>query len=180
MHSILTGFALFFLFSSFFYFSGGYVFIFHLRQQQVRQEMKMRIKQGVPEGELILLKITRSEEENSPAFQRIHEREFRYHGQMYDIVRQEQHSDTAWYYCVSDDQETVLFTHLDEQVARTMNSNPDQQRQQTQLQRFLQSLFFSSSGLNPQFHNSLPQFFAAYAFQVKAWHSTPEPPPPQV
>ncbi len=42
--------------------------------------------------------------------------EFRYHGEMYDILSQEQRGDTIWYYCHHDEEETALVNGLLEQL----------------------------------------------------------------
>jgi hypothetical protein len=47
-------------------------------------------------------------------FQRIDERKCRYDGVLYDVVRQEIHGDTTWYYRLRDEDETRLFANLDE------------------------------------------------------------------
>ena len=116
---------------------------FKLRQYQIRKEIKYQIKSSLNETELILLKIPVSLEANpTKDFQRMHAGEFRYQGNMYDIVKQESHRGTTWYWCIWDKQETALFANLDEMVNRALTNNPVQQASHDQLKRFLDSLYY--------------------------------------
>ena len=89
----------------------AYYFVFKLRQEKVRKEIKMMLKAGVPDGELSVI---RHAEDNAHEFRWIHSREFRYKGVMYDVVKSEIAPDGArLLYCVTDHQETLLFANLD-------------------------------------------------------------------
>jgi hypothetical protein len=86
---------------------GGYYPVFKLSQWEVRKEMKRKLKLGVPEKELhhinANLKVEWVEEG----------REFRYHGEMYDIIRTETVNDKPVFVCISDEEEESLFSQLD-------------------------------------------------------------------
>lgn len=159
----------------------GYLAIFKVQQYQVRREIKQRIKAGVPEHELVLLKIPRAlEEQPNSSFQRIHSREFRYHGMMYDIVRQESHGDATWYYCILDAKESGLFANLDELVKRETAKNS---RHKQQTERFYQLLnvLFIVQRVPPQPPGSeRERELANYRFRLQTWTSTPPTPPPKV
>lgn len=81
------------------------------------------IRQRVPEEQLEVFAIPMAEEllPDGP-FQRVHEREFWYHGHLYDIVRSEKQHDTTIYYCINDIAEQKLFTRLDEHVRAHMGT----------------------------------------------------------
>lgn len=161
--------------------SAGYLLIFKVQQTQIRREIKQRIKAGVSETELVLLKIPRTLEENpNNVFRRIHAREFRYHGNMYDIVRSEQHGDVTWYYCLSDEKETRLFANLDEYVNRDMHHNPEQQKQTERLEHLLRTLFFNKSTNLKLTHFTEEIEPVTYLFRIKTWVSSPSTPPPEV
>jgi hypothetical protein len=94
--------------------AAGSQLYFGFRFHQIKKDIKRQLKQGVPDDELELLKIPRSFETGAdPRFERIHAREFRYLGRMYDIVRQETRGDTTWYWCIHDFRESALFAQLD-------------------------------------------------------------------
>ena len=161
--------------------TASYLLVFKIQQYQIRKEIKQQIKAGVPEDELVLLKIPLSLESSAhnDQFQRIHDREFRYQGEMYDIVRQEQHGDTTWYYCLWDEKESELFAQLDEQVAQQMNQNPAQKKQHEQLDRLLHALYLTDSKyyLFSKFINNNHNK-SYYTFVLKNWSESPPTPPP--
>lgn len=91
---------------------------FVIAQNNIRKEIKLRIKQSVPEEELILIALT---QEEAASLQWLKSYEFRYRGGMYDIVRSHTSGDSVYYMCVNDVQEEQLFVNLHEQVERQMN-----------------------------------------------------------
>jgi hypothetical protein len=160
--------------------AAGHFFVFKILQHEIRREIKQQIKAGVPEAELVLLKIPRNlEEKNNPIFQRIHEREFRYGGDMYDIVRQETNGDTTWYYCLADEKETLLFANLDELVKQDMAGNPQHRKQIDELLRLFGALYFSHK-IDDLFIFSNQQKAATFFFfSLKTWDFPPSTPPPE-
>ncbi len=96
-----------------FHILGVYV-SFEIKEHYIKKDIKRRIKQGVPEGELAQIIYKPS---NKNQFDWKHEAEFRYNGTMYDIVRRETLNDsTQIFYCVNDSQETILFQDLEKQL----------------------------------------------------------------
>jgi len=160
--------------------AAGYFFVFKLQQHEIRQEIKQQIKAGVPEEELVLFKIPQILGEKPPAtFQRIHAREFRYNGKLYDIVREETHGDTTWYYCLPDEKETQLFANLDELVKRDMDQNPARQQQRERILQLFGPLFFSRHQDFPFLDSAEEVKFAADRFGLKIWIDPPPTPPPE-
>lgn len=96
----------------------GFMFTFVAAQNKIRKEIKMRIKQSVPQEELVLFAFTADE---AASLQWITSYEFRYKGGMYDIVWTRTSGDSVYYQCVNDVQEEELFKNLQEQVERQMN-----------------------------------------------------------
>lgn len=160
--------------------SAGYIIVFKVQQNLIRHEIKQQIKSGVPESEQVLLVISHAIQQNREVFQRIHSREFRYYGKMYDVIKQEDKNGTTWFFCISDEQETSLFARLDEQVKKEMQT-PASEKQREKLQQWGNPLFFTENAKNTlatdpscQIHSTL------YSFSVKMWESPPETQPPQV
>lgn len=159
----------------------GYLVIFKIQQYQVRREIKQRLKAGVPEHKLLLLKIPRAlEEQPNSSFQRIHSREFRYQGNMYDIIRQELHHDTTWYYCILDAKETGLFANLDEMVKRETAQNSRNKPQLERLYQLLNVLFIVQRVLPQPPASKKERALANYHLGLQTWISTPPTPPPKV
>lgn len=93
---------------------------FFAAQAQVRREIKQRIKQSVPEAELVLIAVT---PETASSLRWLESHEFRYRGGMYDVVRTAVSGDTTRYFCINDVQEERLFAALDEHVRKQMQTD---------------------------------------------------------
>ncbi|MBI5473266.1 MAG: hypothetical protein HY961_13060 [Ignavibacteriae bacterium] len=99
----------------------GYLAVFSVIQYRIREEIKGMLKASVPETQLEYLSFhTASLQRGECAVQWIEDHEFRYHGQMFDIVRTVMSGDTTTFVCINDRQEEKLFAHLDSHVARQM------------------------------------------------------------
>ena len=109
-----------------------------------------------------------------------HAQEFRYQGEMYDVVSSYQESDTLFIECWKDHEETELKNKLYNQLVQ---ENPISTRQREHTSRFftfLQSLVYSKSipaqcfsiqfpGKSQSYHNSF--------FYQRSGLSPPSPPP---
>jgi len=121
--------------------AGTYV-VFKHYQYKIRKEVKRKIKKGVEEKDLVLLKIPKNlEESNNQKFNRIHSKEFSYLGEMYDIVRQAEYADTTYYWCIWDKEETALFAQLEDNFNKIWNTNPLKQNTSELALNFIKSFF---------------------------------------
>jgi hypothetical protein len=160
--------------------TAGHLFFFKIRQYEIRREIKQRIKAGIPETELALHKIPNTLEiKTNSAFQRIDEREFRYDGVIYDVVRQEIHGDTTWYYCLRDEDETRLFANIDELVQQDMAGNPQHRKQVDELLRILDVLYCRHQAESFFIFSSEQKAAAFFFFSLKTWDFPPSTPPPE-
>ncbi len=160
--------------------AAGHLVILKIQQYGIRREIKQRITAGAPDQVLALIKIPKTLEEKSRhIFQRIDEGEFRYNGNMYDIVRQEAHGDTTWYYCLSDEKETQLFANLDDLVKRETSRDASQKQRLVRLLDWLGSLFFDHCR-DAMFVFSAEEIeLACHVFGLKTWIGAPITPPPE-
>jgi hypothetical protein len=113
-------FALIFLFL-YVYNIAGYLAVFSAMQFRIRSEVKKALKASVPESELTSFAFPTSSIEYS--VQWIEDHEFRYNGNLYDIVRSHTCGDTTYFACINDAQEEQLFDHLDNHVQRHMGDS---------------------------------------------------------
>ncbi len=160
--------------------STGYYLYFRIQQQHIRHEIRQQIKAGIPEDELVLLKIPRSVQENRDEFQRIHDHEFRYQGKMYDIIRQENHGEATWFLCISDEKETLLFARLDEQVKKEMKTLPGNDKQRERLLQWHHTLFLTETGISvllDAYDTGQPESLISW---YKDWEHPPDTPPPVI
>ncbi|HET6273689.1 MAG TPA: hypothetical protein VFG32_11950 [Bacteroidota bacterium] len=123
----------------------GYLAVFKTMQYHVRKEIKRQIKEAVPQKDLTLITIAEGEES---ALNWIKDNEFRYMGNLFDVVRYSRQNDTTYYYCVNDTQEELLFENLDAHVKTQMNADGAAQKtadlfKSTIKDHFPQSLTFS-------------------------------------
>lgn len=123
----------------------GYLAVFKAMQYHVRKEIKRQIKEAVPQKDLVLITIAEGEES---ALHWIKDHEFRYLGNLFDVVRHRTQNDTTYYYCVNDTHEELLFENLDAHVRAQMNADGAAQKTADVFKSitkdyFLQSLTFS-------------------------------------
>lgn len=176
MQSLLSVLLLFFLLFQ----AVGYLFIFTAQQYNIRTEIQQQIKAGVPVTDLVLFKILpTSSKKTHSIYQWIHESELRYDGNLYDVVCQEVHGDTTWYYCISDEKETQLFANLDKLVKRDMSQNTEWQQRVGKLLQLLGPWFLSPPKSLPLFESTEETAANDYCFRLKNWTNVPPPPPPK-
>jgi len=123
----------------------GYLAVFKAMQYHVHTDIKRQIKEAVPQEDLVLITIPKGEER---ALHWIKEHEFRYMGDLFDIVRYRSQCDTTYYYCINDAQEELLFENLDAHIRTQMNADGTAQKAADMFKNitkdyFLQSLTFS-------------------------------------
>ncbi|WP_417599830.1 hypothetical protein [Owenweeksia hongkongensis] len=158
--------------------STGMYLMHSVQVAYVRHEMKQRIKAGVPEADLVLLKIAKSEEENSDIFEREHSREFRYYGQMYDVMRLEDKGDTTYYTCIHDVKESKLFERLDRMVLDQLSENEDQKKHREMMLGFFTKVYLPTHIPDAKYFNSKVKSVFTYRdfFSEKHCHDFIEPP----
>lgn len=93
------------LLMAFLYNTFGYYAVYRINRASVRAEMKKTL--ACKEKKLLVLTIFNPARD--PGFRRIHEKEFMYHGAMYDVVREETQGLTTVFYCVRDFKEEMLI-----------------------------------------------------------------------
>lgn len=117
----------------------GYFFVFKAKELQIKSEVKKLIKESVPESQLTIIRLTQG---NKYDFIWIHEKEFRYKGSMYDIVKRKAvAAGVTDYYCIQDEKETGLFRNLNTFVKGMMNGNNQTARVNNLFSLFLSGLF---------------------------------------
>lgn len=98
--------------------------VFKLQQWHWTSAIKQQIKAGVPEADLVQLKIAKSwEQGDNDRFERKHSREFKFDGEWYDVVKSEDLGDSTLYYCIHDIKEGQLFAQLEEITQSVMDSD---------------------------------------------------------
>lgn len=117
--------------------------VFYIIRSDIRHEIKERIEASAPEASLVLVKIAK---DNPPKNFQFTEagREFRYKGQMYDIVRQEVKNDSILYYCIHDIRESQLYAKVEQQLQDEFSTSPQHQTKHRELIKKIPDFYLPS------------------------------------
>lgn len=119
----------------------GAGFFYNIWLYSIKEQVKEKLESEFPE-EVKVIKIPKSWEDNPPQEFKWHEEhEFRYHGQMYDVIDKESHGNQIWYYCYWDKAETELLNNLSKYVSNYLSQQPDQQEKSNYLKIILEKTF---------------------------------------
>ena len=72
-------------------------------------------------------------------------KEFRYNGNMYDVVRTLKKGDTTIYYCYADVRESKLISEIDKQVNDYLKAHPTESQKGNNLLKKVMGLFYIST-----------------------------------
>lgn len=98
------------------------VFMFLYYQKQViKNKVATQILSRIHKEDLVLLKSTKN---TSSHYRWMNNKEFRYNGRMYDVVRIEHKKDTTYYWCWQDDEETTINQQIDHLVVVAFSGVP--------------------------------------------------------
>lgn len=142
-------------------------------QWDIRRDVAAAIRAGISEDQLVLIKI---KTQSPPAdFVWLEADEFRYQNGVYDIVRQEIHGDSSYFYCLYDDRETAFYALVEERATDELHHNPERREQRSQLLdkipkfyfvcqyfdlvfdiKFGESLIIGTKNIHAQFHPTTP------------------------
>jgi hypothetical protein len=68
-----------------------------------------------------VISVTIAQLENGIEVERINDREIRYRGYMYDLVKVERHLDIVTFYCINDEKENMLEKEFSENLRKNIN-----------------------------------------------------------
>ena len=144
----------------------------------IKKEVKHKIIAGIDKDELVLLKFSQKAIYTELRWE--HEAEFKYKGEMYDIVEKEISGDTTYYWCWWDHEETRLNKQLASLLDNILGSDKQSHEKQRQLFTFLKSLYIMEL---PQWNCHPPVREKKQMAYHKAMYSSyfaPPPTPPPV
>jgi hypothetical protein len=154
------------------------VLIFKQQQYNVRKEMKWYIKNGVPENERLLFYADKLQAD-AENLTWIHDWEFRYHGEMYDILEKNTVDGKLVYVCIHDVKESGLFAQLDSLVEKAMKSNTPLNAHSKAVNQFFASLFYEQNTESKLFNALCQEIFFFWAEDERSSVLAPEPQPPE-
>jgi hypothetical protein len=114
----------------FFYSIVGFYLNFAIEQCRIKEEIKEKIIKQLPDYKLTIIKISSRDQRK---IQWIEDgKEFRFEGNMYDVVKVRQGGDTILYYCFCDIKENRLLSNLDKLVKDQSDHSPPRTVQKKQ------------------------------------------------
>jgi hypothetical protein len=153
--------------------SVGVFLLFRLKQSDIRQEIKSRIKAGVPEAELTIF---RFDSEKLKQLKWVDGHEFIYQERMYDIVSTTYDGEIVVYHCLHDIQETRLFKDLNNLVANKMSKDKNSREgNHAQVVNWFCQEEIQLFSMTPVLLGSIS---SQYSFNLKSNFQIPESPPP--
>ncbi len=149
------------------------------QKKQIKREVKWRLIEGIDQKELVLIKLTKKEQDRELEWE--HSKEFEYQGEMYDIAETKTINDTTYYWCWWDYEETELNKKLNGLVQTAFGNNPTKQEKQNKLNSFFKSLYFSATIINTKnTATDLKILFVFSNFNYQSLYSSPPVPPPEI
>ncbi|MFD1551731.1 hypothetical protein [Putridiphycobacter roseus] len=104
---------------------------------------------GIDHDELTLLKFSKSEVASALKWK--HSKEFKFKGEMYDVVSKTETVDSIFFYCWWDKKETALNVRLQNLTFQLLDQQPFQKNKQKQLQHWSKQLFYTDRYIKDEF-----------------------------
>jgi hypothetical protein len=102
----------------------GYFLLFSVLRSLIRYSVKEQIKRDLPSNELTCIIVNCGNE-----IEWKEKNEFRYRGELFDVVKSVKNADgTTGYYCLADKEETQLFRKNEELIELKLNNNENTQQ----------------------------------------------------
>jgi predicted P-loop ATPase/GTPase len=151
----------------------GFYLNFEIEQYRIKEEIKFEIINNLPENELTLVKISSGDNEKITWMDE--GREFRYEGNMFDVVKSKKATDTTYYYCFNDIKESKLMARLDKLVKEQTDNSQSRTNQKKQ-----EINYFFYEILSTQSLTEKPFFYFNYPRRYKSIDTDILSPPPRI
>jgi hypothetical protein len=158
---------------AFFYSFIGLYLNFEIAQICIKEEIKEKIIHNLPESELTLIKIPSGTHEKIIWMEE--GREFRYQGNMFDVVRINKRADTTYYYCFSDVKESTLMAGLDKLVKDQTDNAQSRTNQKKQ-----EITYFFEKALPTQCLTEITVSYFNFSSRYKSIDTDVLSPPPRI
>lgn len=116
----------------------GVGFVYNIWLYSIKSSVKEQLK-GTHDEETTIIKL--SKVSDYPSLKWHESEEFEYRGQMYDVIKKEDHGDAIWYYCYWDKAETKLLNDLSKYVTDYLQQHPKDQKTRTLLSTYFDTSF---------------------------------------
>lgn len=101
---------------------GGFYAILSFEREEIREKVERKILNSLDKSELICIV---ADDKNLPKIEwERPEKEFSFEGNLYDVVYSENISGIIYYYCLSDEDETLLEAKIDKLLENQTDKSP--------------------------------------------------------
>ena len=150
-----------------------------VEKSQIRHDVRTEIKSELTRSELDLLVFHKKDLPSAVKWK--HDKEFELNGEMYDIIHEDCHGDSVYYYCWPDHEESAINKRMNQLIAHLLHGSKQSKDRQKNIQNFLNHLFLSGtqSGMKypPKKHQTVLIKKAADTVQS---FQKPRTPPPEL
>jgi len=109
-------------------------------------------------------------------FQWIHSKEYRYNGDMYDIVEKSEDDSLFYFYVINDTKEKELEEKFNKKVEENSTDSKQNQNENNPLKNLYSELLKSRNDI-PDDNSELKYIFLFTNNYISAWQDVPTPPP---
>lgn len=157
----------------------GYYPIFKIAELQIQHAVKQQMKKNLSKKDLHVLSFP-IHQKNNIKWER-KEKEFKYKGQLYDVVYAEAIGDSINYYCINDSEETLLFSCLDNLINKevTTRSSPIRKNIKNLFKIFSNSICYTNKNTLFNFQKEHQHGHSTYPFLENSYVLKKTTPPPQ-
>lgn len=154
----------------------GFIFLFVGAKEKLKEETWKEISELKSSKRIEVLSISVADYEAGKLLQRINEREIRFQGKMYDVVKEERQDGKLIFSCIHDEKEDELNKEFSNEVRKNLDSksatNP--------LTNLLQLIQYAETGKkvnvsSPEQKNSYSNFCVIQHSQIDLQVLTPPP-----
>jgi hypothetical protein len=117
---------------------GSYTYVKH-KKWKLKRQIKQELIAMSDEKEFVHLSFKQSEIASLLEWE--HSKEFRFKGEMYDVIRVVHHADSVTYICWWDKAETKLNRQLESLLALSNGKDDEQKNTRNQWERFIKCLY---------------------------------------
>lgn len=152
--------------------------VIQIEKYYVKKEIKKFLETGLKESEMTMLKF--SKKNINKEIKWFHSKEFEFNENMYDVIKSEETSDSIFFWCWLDNEETQLNLKLNKMADNALNSNGKTTASERQLQRIINSYYYlESNPFNLFYKSKEKQFYKNYTLTLLSIKIKPPTPPPQ-
>lgn len=101
---------------------GGFYAILSFEREGIREKVEQKVIKSLKKSELICI-VANAENQSKIEWERA-EKEFRFEGNLYDVVYSENRLGVTYYYCLSDTDETILEAKIDKLLENQTEQSP--------------------------------------------------------